>query len=311
MGYRLRTRFAPTPSGYLHLGNAWSFVLTWLAARSQGGSIHLRIDDLDADRFRDEYLEDIFASLLWLGLDYDSGPRNAAEFKAAHSQRHRIHRYQKALEVLAEKKSVYACECSREKIRRAVGDSGVYPGICRDRGLEFGSTTLRYRIPDGTVRVRDESGGAFALRPDRDMGDFGVRQKNGDPSYQLASVVDDEDMGINFVVRGLDLMPSTGAQLSLSSALGCEGFSQARFWHHDLVLDDAGKKLSKSENAESLRSLRERFSNPAPLYRFFARYLGADPEKVVSASDLLSGFAMERVSKRPLRLQDFLREGGG
>jgi len=319
MGYQIRTRIAPTPSGYLHLGNAWSFVLTWLAARSQGGRISLRIDDLDAARFRDEYLEDIFVSLRWLGLDWDGGPRDAAEFKSAHSQRRRLERYQEALGRLRSARSVYACRCSREEVRRAAsasasGNPGLYAGTCRNQDLdpESEGSALRYRAFPGTVRVRDEGGGVFELHSNREIGDFIVRQRNGDPSYQLASVVDDEDLRINFVVRGMDLTPSTGAQLSLAKSLGLKTVPQARFWHHVLMLDNAGEKLSKSNSksadANSLSALREKFPDAAPLYRFFSRYLGVDPAGVISARDLLSGFRIEKVATLPLRLSDFWRE---
>ena len=326
---KLQTRLAPTPSGYLHLGNAWSFVLTWLAARSQGGKIHLRIDDLDAARYRDEYLEDIFETLHWLGLDWDSGPRNAVEFKAMYSQRLRLKRYHEALNGLKETGKVYACTCSREQIRRdgeAVGIA-VYPGTCREKGLRLDSEgeALRFRA-DAMVKARDESGKVFELYPQRDMGDVVLRQKNGDPSYQLASVVDDEDAGINFVVRGMDLMPSTGSQLNLAEILGWKTFPSARFWHHALVLDNAGGKLSKSSGVrslsarpelvervvegpdaptESIRVLRGKFPDSSHVCRYFARYLGMESNGVFSVRDLLAGFWMEKVATMPLNLSDF------
>ena len=309
---KLRTRIAPTPSGYLHLGNAWSFVLTWLAARSQDGFIHLRIDDLDAARARDEYVEDIFATLDWLGLDWDSGPRSAEEFKLAFSQRQRISRYRAVLEKIRFERDIYACACSREQIRRDAEAVGVvvYPGTCREKGLSLDDAehAWRYRVPAKGVAARDELGRAFDLYPNRDMGDFVLRQKNGDPSYQLASVTDDEDLNINFIVRGLDLMPSTGAQLSLSRALSWEKLPQARFWHHSLIVDDAGGKLSKS-NADA--GIREKFSNPKPIFQFFARHLGMDPTGIFSAKDLLPGFRVEKVATMPLRFADFWRENGG
>ena len=311
---KLRTRIAPTPSGYLHLGNAWSFVLTWLAARSQGGKIHLRIDDLDAARYRDEYLEDIFETLHWLGLDWDSGPQSAEEFKVAYSQRLRLVRYQEALDALQAQRKLYACSCSREQIRCDAEAAGlrVYPGTCRDKDLKLDEDNhaLRIRIRD-SVKVRDESGKVFDLHPERDMGDVVLRQKNGDPSYQLASVLDDEDAAVNFVVRGLDLMPSTGAQLALAHSLELKTLQQARFWHHALVSDDLGGKLSKSEGAESLRAIREKFSEPEILLRFFSRHMGIAADEIRSIHDLISGFRMEKVATMPLKLSDFLRESGG
>ncbi len=309
----MRTRFAPTPSGYLHIGNAWSFVLTWLMARSQGGLIHLRIDDLDVARFREEYLEDIFASLQWLGLDWDSGPRNTKEFQASFSQRNRMPEYEHALAAL--KGQVYGCECSREQAKKdsEVADNpSVYAGTCRNKGLGFeeGKRALRYRVSPEPVVPHDESGKPFELHPSQDMGDFVVQQRNGDPGYQLASVVDDESLSIDFVVRGQDLLPSTGAQVSLAISLGLEHFPKARFWHHALILDDAGEKLSKSAGAESLQALRGKFSDPAPVFRFFARHMGLEPSGIKSAHDLLDGFRVEKVATMPLRLSEFWREAG-
>jgi glutamyl/glutaminyl-tRNA synthetase len=252
-----RTRIAPTPSGFLHPGNAWSFLITWLLARSRRGSIHLRIDDLDTARFRDEYLEDIFASLEWLGLDWDTGPRSLADIKASHSQHLRLDRYRAALKALsgasdAEGPLLYACSCSREKVRRdslAAGRPGIYPGTCRHAWLPMHQSGLaadgapaaeaypvRLRVPSNAeVIIESAVSGPPArlkLAPGRDMGDFVVWQRNGDPAYQLASLVDDEEYGIDLVVRGKDLLPSTGAQAWLAGLLGYAGFPRAAFLHH-------------------------------------------------------------------------------
>jgi glutamyl-tRNA synthetase len=163
------------------------------------------------------------------------------------------------------------------------------------------------------VAARDESGGAFALHPARDMGDFVLRRRGGDPAYQLASLLDDVAHGVDFVVRGLDLMPSTGAQLALAAALDLPEFARVRFWHHELVRDEAGDKLSKSRGAESLAALRDRFPDPAPLFQWFAMAMGRPREpggsatSVTSARDLLEGFDPARVPVAPLRLSDFWR----
>jgi glutamyl/glutaminyl-tRNA synthetase len=294
----------------LHIGNAWSFTLTWLAARASGGTVRLRIDDLDASRAQDEYLEDIFASLNWLGLDYDAGPRTVAEFKVSDSQRLRLDSYRTAAEVLKAGGHVYACACSRAAIR-ALGP--LYPGTCRTLGLDLDAPedhALRFRLPADPVTVRDYDGGSSSLFPARDMGDFVVVKRDGDPAYQLASVVDDQAHGVNFVVRGLDLVPSTGAQLALAAALGHSQFAATRFWHHPLVLDDASHKLSKSRGSDSLAALRERDADPARVMQWFAHALGQEPEVVRTVrgpSDLLSGFAPARVPTNPLRLSDFWR----
>jgi glutamyl-Q tRNA(Asp) synthetase len=332
MTTKYRTRFAPTPSGYLHAGNAWSFLLTWLLARSRGGSIHLRIDDMDTARFREEYIEDIFASLEWLGLDWDSGPRNLADIRSAHSQHLRMDRYRAALKVLVDAVTpdgplVYACSCSREKVRRdslAAGRPGIYPGTCRHAGISMVQSglaadgapaadahPLRVRLPEEAQATIDGiNAGPIVLRPGWDMGDFVVWQRNGEPAYQLASLVDDEEYGIDLVVRGKDLLPSTGVQAWLAGHLGYGDFRRARFLHHDLILDSGGGKLSKSEGADSLRALRERLGEPRVLLEFFARRLGVDTGKIGTSADLLAGFAPERIPDHPIPWSDFARESG-
>lgn len=317
---RPRTRFAPTPSGYLHAGNAWCFLVTWLTARSLGGSVHLRIDDLDSARFREEYLEDIFSSLEWLGLDWDSGPRDPRDFHAGFSQRHRLPAYNDALARLSVTwtgggPSVYACACSREKARRdaeSAGRPGPYPGTCRNAGLPLDSgAPWRLRVPDNLeVTVPDLLVGGIRMEPGMDMGDFVIRLRNGDPCYQLASVLDDEIFGIDLVVRGLDLLPSTGAQLFLAGLMGAEVLPKARFIHHGLLTEPEGEKLSKSAGAVSLSSLRGRLDGPGPLLRWFAGNLGMDAPASVRPRDLLEGFSPARIPTRPLSWEDLLRESG-
>jgi len=310
----LTSRLAPTPSGLLHLGNAWSFVLTWLAVKSVGGSLRLRIDDLDATRAQDEYLEDVFASLAWLGIECDAGPRDVAAFKRHDSQRLRLDAYGNAVEVLKAGGHLYACTCSRAQIR-AFGEGTVYPGTCRERGLPLNTrdAALRFRMPDGPVVMQGWGGGPLMLDPARTMGDFVVVRRDGEPAYQLASVVDDVTHGVNLIVRGNDLLPSTAAQLALAQALGGEiarAFTAITFWHHPLVLDDLGDKLSKSRGADSLAALRARFETPTVVLQWFARALGFRDEaaaRVRSLQDLLPGFDRARLPTTSLRLSDFGR----
>jgi glutamyl-tRNA synthetase len=344
----IRTRIAPTPSGYLHAGNAWSFLLTWLSARRQGGSIRLRIDDLDAARMRGEYVEDIFASLEWLGLDWDTGPRTPAEAETIHSQRLRIPRYREALERLAALSAagpqapaspmgpgplgaeaasplLYACSCSRGKVKRDAlnaGRPGLYPGTCRDAGIEWRrnfdarhpsqeSYPLRLHVPGSAeAAITGAAGEAFTLHPGRDIGDFVVWQRNGEPAYQLASLVDDEEFGTDLIVRGKDLLPSSGAQAWMAGLLGFKTFQGARFLHHDLLVDARGGKLSKSEGAISLRGLRARLGGPGPLLAFFARKLGIQAASPARAADLLTGFEPARIPEGPLFWADLAREAG-
>jgi glutamyl/glutaminyl-tRNA synthetase len=339
----IRTRFAPTPSGYLHVGNAWSFLLTWLLARSQGGSIHLRIDDLDAARFREEYLEDIFHSLHWLGLDWDSGPKSPSEFHDSFSQRHRRSQYRSALEVLTHSilsgsPRVYACGCSRDQIKRSTlksGHRGIYPGTCRNlnlpivpapiwqsgKGIEDpnNARVIRLYVPGDTVVTLCQGNTGdrpnLILNPAEEMGDIVLWQKSGEASYQLASVVDDEALGINWVVRGRDLMPSSGVQTYLAELLGAKTFASARFYHHGLFLSSNNEKLSKSslgktnQEAFTLKSLRQKSGGREILLGYFSQCLGMGPD-IREPAEMLSRFKEANFLVQDLEYADFSRYAG-
>lgn len=271
----LRTRFAPTPSGLLHPGNGASFVATWLLARAAGGAVVLRIDDLDRARRRDDYVEDIFRTLEWLGLDYDEGPAGPDDFYRHWSQHRRLDRYYAALEQLRQADLLYACRCSRREVAAATTD-GNYPGTCRARGLGFDQPGIawRVRVPAGaTIAFTDWQRGPQQLDISGRMGDFVVRQKNELPAYQIASLVDDTDWRINFIVRGEDLLDATAAQRYLAGLLQRPAFGQATFLHHPLLREADGSKLSKSRGAGSLRAWRQAGRSPQPLYQMAARWL--------------------------------------
>ena len=242
---RLTTRFAPTPSGYLHIGNCVTFAITWLMARVIGGKIYLRIDDLDAERTRDAYIEDIFKTLEWLELDYDEGPRSVEDFKKNFSQHLRIDVFNKYLNRLVEKNLIYACTCSRQDIRN-ISPDGTYPQTCRDLNIPLDTPDAAWRIKAPTNKKINfkEFFGQQSLAID----DFIVRQKNGLPAYHLASVVDDCLSQINFVVRGEDLLPSTAAQVYLAEQIGLNTFKENIFVHVPLIKQPTGEKISKSSN---------------------------------------------------------------
>jgi glutamyl/glutaminyl-tRNA synthetase len=251
-------RLAPTPSGFLHVGNAISFVRTWRLARQEGARLLLRIDDLDADRKRPAYVEDIFESLRWLGIEWQEGPRDAADFEANWSQRHRLGLYEKLLARLREGGHLFACECSRAQLQQTAA-GGLYPGTCSHKQLPFDREGLswRLRVPAGkTVSFHDASSGPCSLDLSETIGSFVVRRRDGVPAYQVASLADDLHFGVDRIVRGEDLLPSTAAQCYMAELLGETGFLQNRFWHHGLVRDENGRKLSKSEGADSLRAMR-------------------------------------------------------
>jgi len=275
----LRTRIAPTPSGWLHPGNGASFVLAWVIARAAGGRVLLRIDDLDRARFRMEYLDDVFFTLDWLGIDYDEGPASSQDFLDRFSQSGRTDLYHAALRQLAELNLLYACDCSRKRIREQ-SSGNLYSGFCRDRQLPLDTpdSAWRIRLPDdGTADFREWKREApVSLNLLACMGDFVLKQKDGSPAYQIASLCDDMHWNINFIVRGQDLLPSTGAQIFLAQQLGYEDFQKATFFHHPLLTDAAGEKLSKSAGSTALASWRAAGESPSAVWRQAAQWLGIE-----------------------------------
>lgn len=281
---KIRSRLAPTPSGYLHLGNGVNFIQTWLLVRKAGGVLKLRIDDLDSERCRPEYIEDIFRQLDWLGLDWDEGPGTPDDFTRRHSQRLRLDRYREVLAGLRECAPLFACTCSRKEILQR-SPSGLYPGTCRQLShTQTAAHALRIMVDPGTKVLI----GAEAVHLDRELGDFVVWRRDDRPAYQLASLVDDHDDLVNLIVRGEDLLVSSGAQLYLAAQLGWEEFARTRFIHHPLLPGPDGRKLSKSDDALSLAALRTRGETPLLAYRAVARQLGINPAELTSLADLLA-----------------------
>lgn len=320
---RCVSRLAPTPSGFLHPGNVFSFVLTWLLVRSQEGQLVLRIDDLDAARFRMEYLEDLFVTLDWLGLDYDVGPSGPTDFLHHFSQQHRMPLYSQALEALTNTGAIFACDCSRKQVLQESPD-GQYSGRCRNRGLSLapvsdaqgGGVLWRLRTPPETLEtvpdlVRDF--GHFQLY--QCQRDFGVRRRDGLPAYQLASVVDDLHFGVNLIVRGEDLLDSSAAQRFLARTLAQGGiettpFLQAQFLHHPLLYENPERKMSKSHGDLSIRALRARLKDPTPILGWVGNCLGMSRDDSSSLAGLLAAFRLERLRKGSLN-GETLRWGSG
>lgn len=254
-----RTRLAPTPSGYLHAGNLFSFLLTDALARRSGARLLLRIDDLDQPRFREAYLRDIFDSLRFFGINWQEGPADPAGFNNQFSQMLRRPLYESFLLRLREKKLVYACRCSRSQLARYPVDAG-YPGTCRHLNIPLDEPGVSWRLrcnPSEQLELNSLEQGPMKCSLPASMQDFVVRKKDGLPSYQLASLADDLHFGVDLIVRGSDLWPSTLAQLYLARLLGEEKFAAIRFFHHPLLLGSEGEKLSKSAGAGSLFQLRQ------------------------------------------------------
>ncbi|MEJ2689206.1 MAG: glutamate--tRNA ligase family protein [Deltaproteobacteria bacterium] len=289
----IRTRIAPTPSGYLHIGNAVNFLRTWLMVRSAHGLLKLRIDDADNARTRPEYVEDIFRQLDWLGIDWDEGPSSPDDFKKNYSQLLRVERYREVLGELRLRNLLFPCTCSRSQIRKSSGN-GLYPGTCRSRSTSCkGETTVRILVPVPTEIMVNHSRVPLC----QVMGDFVVWRRDDLPAYQLASLVDDLDDRINLVVRGEDLLPSSAAQLFLAEKLQAEGFLRTTMLHHELIAGHQGRKLSKSDNALSLKAMRKRGVSPTEVYRVAARQLGIDPAGIEFLDDLLEGYLGFRAVK--------------
>ncbi|MEL6133058.1 MAG: glutamate--tRNA ligase family protein [Bacteroidota bacterium] len=281
------SRLAPTPSGYLHIGNALNFVLTWVLTRQAEGQLILRIDDLDEARAREAYLADVFRTLEWLGITWDKGPFSVDEHLQSYRQSQRSSRYLSAVESLMATGTTFACICSRKQIM-AAHPQRLYTGTCYEKGWDYqkGATTLRVKTRhSNAIQWKDQWIGEMTLDLHQHMRDFVIRRKDGIPAYQVASLIDDRDLGVNLIVRGNDLIESTAAQLFLAQRLDIDSFLQTSFYHHPLITDADGNKLSKSNGALSLAHWRKHRSQQA-LYAFFSRLMGWTEE-----ADSLDTFA--------------------
>jgi glutamyl-tRNA synthetase len=247
------TRFAPSPTGDLHLGGAWTALASWVWARRVDGGCLLRVEDIDRPRVVRGARDRIEEDLAWLGLGWDGAPWLQSERTGA---------YEAAVERLAAADLVYPCDCSRAEVSRVAsapheGEELVYPGTCRDRDPRRAMKrppALRARVPDEVVSHEDLVMGTFSQRLRRDVGDFVLRRGDGVFSYQLAVVVDDLAMGVTDVVRGADLLASTPRQIWLAKAL--EGRAP-RFGHVPMVVAGDGARLQKRSAGGVLRELRE------------------------------------------------------
>jgi len=254
-----RTRFAPAPTGYLHLGHAVNAVYVWGLARAFGGEVLLRIEDHDRIRSRPEYEAALLDDLDWLGLTPDEGA--TAEYRRGRHplrQSDRYARYDDVLAGLAAAGLVYACTCTRREIQEKTGRRGGelrYPGTCRDRGVDPATTPIRrLRLAREEVTFRDLLLGERRQVAADQCGDLLLRDRDGHWTYQLAVVADDLDQEIDVVIRGQDLLASTGRQVQLARLLGRA--EPPRFLHHPLVRDERGRKLSKSDRDTGVRELR-------------------------------------------------------
>jgi len=298
-------RLAPTPSGFLHLGNARSFLLAWLWARSQDGRVVMRIEDIDLPRCKREFREEALRDLEWLGLDWDEGP-HAGDDIGPYDQSTRFEHYRRALDKLIQAGKAYPCVCSRKDIEEATraphGDEGaVYPGTCRGRFATFAEAAefaksppaLRYAFDDTPISFHDEIQGPITIKP-RDLGDFVLWRKDGLPSYQLAVTCDDAAMGITQVLRGRDLLQSTARQLALYKALALPAPKQ---WAHvPLMLAQDKRRLAKRDGDLSLKALRERGVKPEKIIGLCAHSAGlVQRAEEFSARALVAAFDVKQI----------------
>ena len=269
------TRFAPTPSGYLHLGNVYSFILTYHLAKKHQSKIMLRIDDIDRDRVKNKYIQDIFDTLDFLEIPFDLGPKDLKDFQENFSQINRLELYRKALAQLKEKRTLFACDCSRKKIEK-MDPNGYYTGFCRKRNLDFNQKDIAWRLKvdkHQEVSFIDLKDGLVTGKIPGILADFIVRKKDALPAYQLTTIVDDLFYGVDLIIRGKDLWGSTMAQVYLSKQLQ-NNYSQATFYHHPLIKGPNNQKLSKSAGDTSVQFLRKSGKKKEDVFQLIGILLG-------------------------------------
>jgi glutamyl-Q tRNA(Asp) synthetase len=265
------TRYAPSPTGYLHLGHVVNAIYVWGVARALGGRVLLRIEDHDRLRSRREYDHALIEDLAWLGFDPDIGPVRQSDETAA---------YEEALRRLSPAHHVYACDCSRREIAAVAAHHGqrgsnaelAYSGRCRMRGLAIARERgVRVEIAPGAERFDDARLGALEQTPASQCGDLLLRDRDGFWTYQFAVTVDDHRQGVDLVIRGEDLLPSTGRQIRLARMLGRT--DPPVFLHHSLLLESDGEKLSKTTGATGVRELRASGLRPQDVIEQAHRWL--------------------------------------
>ena len=294
-------RFAPTPSGRMHLGNVFAYLLAWLSVRSADGELLLRMEDLDTLRCTEENAARIRDDLRWLGLTWD---------RETPAQRTRTEAYEAAVELLRQRGNVFPCWCTRGSLNlinapHATDGHPIHPASCRERTAEErarmkGSPALRLEAPDLEIAFHDGLCGAYSENLKTGCGDFVLRRADGVFVYQLAVVVDDGEAGVTEVVRGSDLLSSTPRQIYLQRLLG---LPQPGYRHVPMLTDREGNKLSKRDAALDLGALRREKTAEA-IIGLLASRCGLIPrEEPVSLAELTAEFRWEK-----LRLRDIVME---
>ena len=312
-------RFAPSPSGRIHLGNILCCLLAWLSARQKGGRVILRIEDLDTARCPRKYAVQMLEDLRWLGLTWDEGPEIGGP-DGPYFQSERTELYQAALEKLTAQGLVYPCFCTRAELHAASAPhredgQAIYPGTCRNLSAEEAARqrlqrtpALRLRVPEETWGFTDGHMGPCHEDLARDCGDFLLRRSDGLFAYQLAVVVDDAAMGVTEVVRGGDLLDSTPRQLYLYHLLG---LTPPAFYHFPLLLAPDGRRLSKRDADAGLEELRPRMTAEELLGKL--AFLGGFHPSAAPcrAEGLLDEFDWDRVPRQDVRIPPGFFGGNG
>ncbi len=294
------TRYAPSPTGRLHLGHVAHLLYVWGVAQARGAHVLLRMEDHDSSRSRPEFERSILEDLDWLGF----APANelTAEFRQSDSHA----AYDAALERLRARARVYACDCTRAAIAARIEPNAdgerPYDGHCRERALPLTNAALRVVSPQGVETFQDEFLGPQRQTPASQSGDLLIRDRAGQWTYQFAVVVDDLRHGVDLIVRGEDLLASTGRQLALARQLGSE--QQPLYFHHPLILDDEGVKLSKRTAAGPIRERRIAGAEPADIIGEAARRVGLTDRSGPLALDEALSMAATWVSRRRRREAD-------
>lgn len=297
-------RLAPSPTGRLHLGHARTFLLAWWHARSRGGRVLLRIEDLDRTRVKPGMVEACIEDLQWLGLDWDGPPRLQSE-----GEEH----LREVLRALERRDLAYPCTCTRKEIESAASaphpgeQAAPYPGTCRGRYASREEAerrsgrpaVLRFRVPPGVVRGTDRIAGPFGSDVAAELGDFPLSSRDGQIAYQLAVVVDDARDGVDEVVRGDDLLESCPRQILLQRALG---LPQPDWVHVPLVVDAQGRRLAKRADSLSLAQLRARGVSPESIVAWAARSAGHPGPARMRPADLLPSFSLASLPRSPVPL---------
>lgn len=297
-------RLAPSPTGHLHLGHARSFLLAWWHARSRGGRIVLRLEDLDVERVKPGMLDGTLRDLEWLGLDWDG----EIVIQSAHAEA-----FEAAVATLLERGIAYPCVCTRKEIAQAQSaphdgqEKSRYPGTCRARFASLAQArarsgrepAVRLLVEPGRLEFVDEFRGPFSADVAAEVGDFPIARRAGAPAYQLAVVVDDARGGIDEVVRGDDLVSSAARQWLVQRALG---LPHPRWWHVPLVTDAEGRRLAKRSDDLSLAELRARGVDARAVVSWVARRSGLveAAREPRAAAEFLSEFRIERVPREPV-----------